>query len=70
MMVVKKLTMSSSQGLFVFLNKWWSSQVQNTIIMKLKGCCFGDSDQYMLMFEYIENKNLAKASWILDMDYV
>ncbi|KAG0571064.1 hypothetical protein KC19_6G208400 [Ceratodon purpureus] len=59
---VKKLTMSSSQMLSEFLNEIVViSGLKHRNLVKLKGCCLGDGDQRMLVFEYVENKNLAEA---------
>jgi serine/threonine protein kinase len=61
MVAVKKLTMSSNQGLSEFLNEVVViSGLKHRNLVKLKGCCLGDGDQRMLVFEYVENKNLAQ----------
>ena len=68
MVAVKKLTISSSQGLSEFLNEVVViSGLKHRNLVKLKGCCLGDGDQRMLVFEYVENKNLAEALWIQGM---
>jgi serine/threonine protein kinase len=61
MVAVKKLTMSSTQGLSEFLNEVVViSGLKHRNLVKLKGCCLGDGNQRMLVFEYVENKNLAQ----------
>jgi len=60
--VVKKLTMSSNQVLFEFLNEVVIiSGLKHCNLVKLKGCCLGDGDQRILVFEYVENNNLAEV---------
>jgi len=60
--------MSSNQVLFEFLNEVVViSGLKHRILVKLKGCCLGDGDQYILVFEYVENNNLAKALWMQGM---
>jgi len=57
--------MSSNQVLSEFLNEVIViSGLKHRNLVKLKGCCFGDGNQHILVFEYVENKNLAEALWI------
>lgn len=59
---VKQLT-NSEQGLAEFLNEIVTiSGVKHRNLVKLKGCCI-KGDQRMLVYEYVENKNLAEALW-------
>lgn len=59
---VKKLTMSSSKVLSDFLNEVVViSGLKHRNLVKLKGWCLGDSDQCILVFECITNKNLVEA---------
>jgi len=30
-------------------------------LVKLKGCCFGDREQRILVYEFVENNNLAEV---------
>jgi serine/threonine protein kinase len=54
--------MSSNQGLSEFLNEVVViSGLKHRNLVKLKGCCLGDGDQRMLVFEYVEKGNLAQA---------
>jgi hypothetical protein len=38
------------------------SCVRHRNLIKLKGCCVS-GDQRILVYEYVENKNLAQALW-------
>ena len=38
------------------------SGVRHRNLIKLKGCCLS-GDQRILVYEYVENKNLAEALW-------
>jgi serine/threonine protein kinase len=70
MVAVKKLTMSSNQGFSEFLNEVVViSGLKHRNLVKLKGCCLGDGDQRMLVFEYVENGNLAQVLLLSGMAY-
>lgn len=59
---VKQLT-NSDQELAEFLNEIVTiSNVRHRNLVKLKGCCI-KGDQRLLVYEYVENKNLAEALW-------
>lgn len=61
-LAVKQLT-NSEQGLAEFLNEIVTiSCVKHRNLVKLKGCCV-KGDQRLLVYEYVENKNLAEALW-------
>jgi len=61
-LAVKQLT-KSQQGLTEFLNEIVAiTGVRHRNLVKLKGCCVR-SDQRILVYEYVENKNLAEALW-------
>jgi len=60
--------MSSKQVLYEFLNEVTIiSGLKHRNLVKLKGCCLGDGDQRILVFEYVENNNLAEALWMHGM---
>ncbi|KAG0577173.1 hypothetical protein KC19_5G136300 [Ceratodon purpureus] len=59
---VKQLN-NSDQVLAEFLNEIVTiSNVRHRNLVKLKGCCI-KGDQRILVYEYVENKNLAEALW-------
>ncbi len=61
-MAVKHLT-KSQQGVDDFLNEVIViSGVRHRNLVKLKGCCVHGTQRY-LVFEYMENSNLAEALW-------
>ncbi|KAH8958123.1 hypothetical protein BDL97_06G006600 [Sphagnum fallax] len=37
------------------------TSVSHKNLVKLKGCCFGDHDQRILVYEFVENNNLAEV---------
>ncbi len=37
------------------------TSVRHKNLVKLKGCCFGDNDQRILVYEFVENNNLAEV---------
>ncbi|KAL5577007.1 hypothetical protein UlMin_018706 [Ulmus minor] len=58
---VKQLSSKSRQGNREFLNEiGMISCVQHPNLVKLHGCCI-ESDQLLLVYEYMENNNLARA---------
>ncbi|CAM6057671.1 unnamed protein product [Sphagnum tenellum] len=60
---VKLLTTKSHQGIDDFLNEVVSiTSVRHKNLVKLKGCCLHRT-QRLLVYEYVENKNLAEALW-------
>ena len=60
--------MSSNQVLSEFLNEVIViSGLKHRNLVKLKGCCLGDGDQRILVFEYVENNNLAEVLWMHGM---
>ncbi|CAN5959541.1 unnamed protein product [Sphagnum jensenii] len=62
-MAVKLLTTKSHQGIDDFLNEVVSiTSVRHKNLVKLKGCCLHRT-QRLLVYEYVENKNLAEALW-------
>ncbi|KAG0600855.1 hypothetical protein M758_11G066300 [Ceratodon purpureus] len=64
---VKKLTKVSSQMLSEFLNEVVViSGLRHRNLVKLKGCCLGNGEERMLVFEYVGNGNLAEALWKRD----
>jgi hypothetical protein len=61
-LAVKQLT-NSDHGLAEFLNEIVTiSCVKHRNLVKLKGCSI-KGDQRLLVYEYVENKNLAEALW-------
>lgn len=59
---VKQLN-DSDHALSEFLNEIVTlSNVRHHNLVKLKGCCV-KGDQRLLVYEYIENQNLAEALW-------
>ncbi|KAM3700616.1 hypothetical protein ACJW31_05G112400, partial [Castanea mollissima] len=58
---VKQLSSKSKQGNREFLNEiGMISCVQHPNLVKLHGCCI-DGEQLLLVYEYMENNNLARA---------
>lgn len=58
---VKQLSSMSRQGNREFLNEiGMISCVQHPNLVKLHGCCI-ESDQLLLVYEYMENNSLARA---------
>ncbi|CAK9262228.1 unnamed protein product [Sphagnum jensenii] len=63
---VKLLTTKSHQGIDDFLNEVVSiTGVRHKNLVKLKGCCLHRT-QRLLVYEYVENKNLAEALWEME----
>ncbi|CAN5962928.1 unnamed protein product [Sphagnum jensenii] len=61
-LAVKQLT-KFQQGVDDFLNEVIViTDVRHRNLVKLKGCCVHGT-QHFLVFEYVENKNLAEALW-------
>jgi hypothetical protein len=62
-LAVKLLTTKSHQGIDDFLNEVVSiTGVRHKNLVKLKGCCLHRA-QRLLVYEHVENKNLAEALW-------
>jgi len=62
-LAVKLLTTKSHQGIDDFLNEVVSiTGVRHKNLVKLKGVCLHRT-QRLLVYEYVENKNLAEALW-------
>jgi serine/threonine protein kinase len=58
---VKQLSSKSRQGNREFLNEMGMiSCLQHPNLVKLHGCCI-ESDQLLLVYEYMENNSLARA---------
>ncbi|GMN64457.1 hypothetical protein TIFTF001_033528 [Ficus carica] len=58
---VKQLSSKSKQGNREFLNELGMiSAVQHPHLVKLYGCCI-EGDQLLLVYEYMENNNIARA---------
>jgi serine/threonine protein kinase len=61
--VAVKQLIKSQQMLPEFLNEIVViSSVRHRNLVKLKGCCIS-GDQRILVYEYVENQNLAEALW-------
>jgi len=60
---MKLLTTKSHQGTDDFLNEVVSiTSITHKNLVKLKGCCLYRT-QRLLVYEFLENKDLAKALW-------
>ncbi|CAM6057704.1 unnamed protein product, partial [Sphagnum tenellum] len=67
-LAIKLLTTKSHQGIDDFLNEVVSiTGVRHKNLVKLKGCCLHHT-QRLLVYEYVENKNLAEALWDSNME--
>ncbi|CAM6034643.1 unnamed protein product [Sphagnum compactum] len=67
-LAIKLLTTKSHQGIDDFLNEVVSiTGVRHKNLVKLKGCCLHRT-QRLLVYEYVENKNLAEALWGLKLE--
>jgi serine/threonine protein kinase len=63
MVAVKLLTTKSHQGTDDFLNEVVSIiGITHKNLVKLKGCCLHRT-QRLLVYEFLENKDLAEALW-------
>ena len=61
--VAVKQLYNSEQVVAEFLNEIVTiCNVRHRNLVKLKGCCI-KGDQRILVYEYVENKNLAEALW-------
>lgn len=61
LIAVKQLSSKSNQGNREFLNEiGMISCLQHPNLVKLHGCCI-EADQLLLVYEYMENNNLARA---------
>jgi len=62
-LAIKLLMTKSHQGIDDFLNEVVSiTGVRHKNLVKLKGCCLHHT-QRLLVYEFVENKNLAEALW-------
>ncbi|CAM6018927.1 unnamed protein product [Sphagnum balticum] len=67
-LAVKLLMTKSHQGIDDFLNEVVSiTGVRHKNLVKLKGCCLHHT-QRLLVYEFVENKNLAEALWGSNME--
>jgi hypothetical protein len=58
-----KLFKKCHQGAIEFLNEIvLFTSVKHKNLVTLKGCCL-HGVQHLLVYEYVENQNLAKALW-------
>lgn len=58
---VKQLSSKSKQGNREFVNEiGMISALQHPHLVKLYGCCI-EGDQLLLVYEYMENNNIARA---------
>ncbi len=59
---VKLLLPEVQQGMEEFSNEivLVTSMIHKNLV-KLKGCCFGDREQRILVYEFVENNNLAEV---------
>ncbi len=65
-MAVKLLTTKSDQGIDDFLNEVVSlTGIMHKNLVKLKGCCIHRT-QRLLVYEFLENKDLAEAYGVND----
>ena len=61
MCAVKQLSSKSNQGNREFVNEiGMISALQHPYLVKLYGCCI-EENQLLLVYEYMENNNLARA---------
>ncbi len=61
--MVVKLLNKSHQGVNEFLNEIvLKTSVRHKNLVKVKGCSL-QATQQLIVFEYMENKNLVKALW-------
>ncbi len=57
---VKVLLPEVQQGMEEFSNEIvLVTSMRHKNLVKLKGCCFGDREQRILVYEFVENNNLA-----------
>ncbi|CAK9869574.1 unnamed protein product [Sphagnum jensenii] len=67
-LAIKLLMTKSHQGIDDFLNEVVSiTGVRHKNLVKLKGCCLHHT-QRLLVYEFVENKNLAEALWGSNME--
>lgn len=61
LVAVKKMSSTSSQGKWEFLNEVAIiSTVQHINLVKLYGCCV-EEEERLLVYEYLENNSLGRA---------
>ncbi len=59
---VKLLLPEVQQGMEEFSNEIvLVTSMRHRNLVKLKGCCFGDREQRILVYEFVENNNLAEV---------
>jgi serine/threonine protein kinase len=59
---VKLLLPKVQQGMEEFSNEIvLVTSMRHKNLVKLKGCCFGDQEQRILVYEFVENNNLAEV---------
>jgi serine/threonine protein kinase len=59
---VKLLLPEVQQGMEEFSNEVvLVTSMRHKNLVKLKGCCFGDREQRILVYEFVENNNLAEV---------
>jgi len=59
---VKLLLPEVQQGMEEFSNEIvLVTSMRHKNLVKLKGCCVRDREQQILVYEYVENNNLAKV---------
>jgi hypothetical protein len=59
---VKLLLPEAQQGMEEFSNEIvLVTSMRHKNLVKLKGCCFGDREQRILVYEFVENNNLAEV---------
>jgi hypothetical protein len=59
-MVVKQLFRKNQQNIDEFINEVVISGVKHKNLVKLKGCCITASTKKLLVYEYVENNDLAQ----------
>lgn len=70
-LAVKQLSSRSQQGIDEFLNEVvLITGVRHRNLVKLKGCCIKDDVRRLLVYEYVENNNLAEVLFGELLEYV
>lgn len=63
LVAIKRLKIKTDQALQDFLNEIVAiSYIKHRNLVQLKGCCI-KGDERFLIYEFVENKNLAEALW-------